>query len=112
MKSGFFAGAVMMTFFAPGGEVLRGGVAVGEEAGGLEHDVDAEVLPRQLRRILQRQHLELVLVDGDPVALGGDVGLQVAQDRVVLEQVGERRRVRQVVDRDDVDVAVDPWPRA
>ena len=47
------------------GDVLGGAVAVGEEPGRLEHDVDAEVLPRQLRRIAHRQHLELVAVDGD-----------------------------------------------
>ena len=40
----------------------------GEPAGALEHDVDAEVLPRQLRRVLLREHLELVAVDRDRVA--------------------------------------------
>ena len=110
--SGFFAGAVITTFFAPGRQVLRRIVAVGEQAGGLEHHVDAERLPRQLRRILHRQHLELVAVDRDPVAAGGDVGLEVAEDRVVLEQVRQRLGVRQVVDRDDVDAACRPWRRA
>ena len=90
VTSGLLAGAVMMTFLAPAVEVLGGAVAVGEEAGRLEHDVDAEVLPRQLRRVLQREHLELVAVDRDAVALGRDVGLEVAENRVVLEQVRER----------------------
>ena len=88
------------------GEVLGRGVAIGEDAGRLEHHVDAEVLPRQLRRVLHRQDLELVVVDGDPVALGGDVGLQVAEDRVVLQQVGEGVGRGEIVHRDDVDVAV------
>ena len=86
--------------------MLGGGVAVGEEAGRLEHDVDAEVLPRQLRRIAQRQHLELVAVDRDAVVLGLDVRVQVAEHRVVLQQVRERVRARQIVDRDEVDVLV------
>ena len=112
VKSGFLAGAVMITFFAPGGQVLRGAVAIGEEPGRLEHDVDAEVLPWQLRRVLHRQHLELVLVDRDLVAARADVRLQVAEDRVVLEQVRERRGVRQVVDRDEVESLRRRAPRA
>ncbi len=103
MRSGLFAGAVMTTFFAPAARCLAAAVAVGEDAGRLEHDVDAEGLPRQLRRILQREHLELVAVDGDAIALGRDVGLEVAQNRVVLEQVGERFSGSQVVDGDDID---------
>ena len=38
--------------------------------------------------------------------------LQVAEDRVVLEQVRERVRVGQVVDRDEVDVRCRPARRA
>ena len=45
------AGAEITTFLAPAVEVLGGVVAVGEEAGRLDHDVGAEVAPRQLRRI-------------------------------------------------------------
>ena len=86
------------------GEVLGGAVAAGEDAGRLEHDVDAEVLPRQLRRILDRQHLELVAVDGDSFAAGLDVGVQVAEHRVVLEQMRERGGVGEIVDRDEIDV--------
>ena len=55
-------------FLRAGRDVLRGVVAVGEEAGRLEHDVDAQILPGQLRRIAQRQDLELVAVDRDGVA--------------------------------------------
>ena len=93
-------------FLGAGSDVLRRGVAIREEAGGLEHDVDAEVLPRQLRRIAQRQDLERVAVDRDRVVLGLDPGVQVAQDRVVFQQVRERCRAGQIVDGDEVDVLV------
>ena len=63
--SGPLAGAVMTTFFAPAARCFAAASRFGEQPGRLEHDVDAEVLPRQLRRIAQRQHLELVAVDGD-----------------------------------------------
>ena len=106
VMSGFFAGAVMTTFFAPAAMCFAASSRLVKMPGGLEHDVDAERLPRQLRRILDREHLELVAVDGDAVAARGDVGLQVAEDRVVLEQVRQRLGVGQVVDGDDVDPAV------
>ncbi len=48
-----------------GGQVLGRAIAVGEDPGGLEDDVHAQVLPGQLRRVLDRQHLELVAVDRD-----------------------------------------------
>ena len=38
-----------------GGEMRGGLVAGGEDAGAFERDVDAEFLPRQLRRILDRR---------------------------------------------------------
>jgi hypothetical protein len=40
------------------------------------------------------------------VVAGRDFVLQVAQDRVVLEQVSQRRRAGQVVDGDKIDVVV------
>ena len=46
-----------------GVEVLLRALAVGEEAGRLEHDVDAEVAPRQRRRDRARRALDLVAAD-------------------------------------------------
>ena len=89
-----------------GGDVFGRGIAIGEEPRRLEHDVDAQVLPRKLRRIAERQHLEHIAVDRDAVALDFDLGFQVAEHGVVLQQMGERRGVGQVVHRDEVDVLV------
>ena len=47
-----FAGALMITFLAPAVDVGAGLLGVGEDAGRLEDDVDAEVAPRQRRRVL------------------------------------------------------------
>ena len=104
--SGPFAGAVMTTRLAPALMCLAAAVAVGEQAGRLEHDVDAEVLPRKLRRVAERHHLEDIAVDGNAVALHFDLRLQVAEHRVVLQQVRERGGVGQVVHRDEIDVLV------
>jgi len=78
--------------------------SVREAAGGLEHDVDAEVFPRQLRRLLLGEDLDLVAVDGDAVRAGADVSGIGAVHRVVLEQVRERLGIRQVVDGDEVEI--------
>ena len=87
-----------------GGEVLRGVVALGEEAGGLDHHVGAHVAPRQCRRIALREHLQLVAVDDQAVVGEVDLALERAEDRVVLEQMRERLRVGDVVHTDPVDV--------
>ena len=50
VMSSSLAGAEMITFFAPAVMWPFGLVRLGEEAGGLDHDVDAERLPRQLGR--------------------------------------------------------------
>ena len=52
----------MTTFFAPGVEVLLRAVALGEEAGRLEHDVDAEVAPGHRGRVALGERLHLVAV--------------------------------------------------
>jgi hypothetical protein len=89
-----------------GGQMLRGALAVGEDAGAFEHHIDAEVLPRQLRRILDRQHLELVAVHGDAVRRRLDVGVEVTEHRVVLEKVRERRGIGEIVHRHEIKVLV------
>ena len=103
---GAFGGRGDDDFLRTGLDVLGCRVAVREEPRRLEHDVDAEVLPRELRRVAERQDLELVALDRDAVAARLDCRVQVPQDRVVLEQMRQRRGVRQVVDRDEVDVLV------
>src|SRR3954454_7475720 len=84
--------------------MLGGVVAVGEEAGGLDHNLYAQVAPGQRGRVLLGEHLELLAVDEDRVVGGLHLTRERAEDRVVLEQVGERARVGDVVDPDPVDV--------
>ena len=63
--SSFLAGALMMTFWAPASMWARAFVGVGEDAGRFEDDLDAEVAPRQRRRILLGEDLDLAAVDDD-----------------------------------------------
>jgi hypothetical protein len=94
----------MITFFAPASTWALALVAVGEEAGGLQHDVRTEVLPRQVRRVALLERGEALAPHRDGVTGCLHLALEAAEDRVVLEQVGQGRVVRQVVDADDLDV--------
>jgi hypothetical protein len=77
---------------------------VGEEAGGLHHDVDTEVAPLQGGGVALREGSDLGAVDDDRALRGGHVRVEPTEDRVVLEQVRERGVVGEVVDPDDLDV--------
>ena len=81
---------------------------VGEDAGGLDDDVDAKVTPGQRgRAFLDLQRLDLGVADDDGVlAFQADVVGQPAQDRVELQQVRQCRVVGQVVCRDQLDLGV------
>ena len=57
-----------------------------------------------LRRVLLGEDLDAVAVDGDAVGIVRDVAVVGAVHRVVLEEVRERLGVREVVDRDEVEV--------
>ena len=95
--------------FGTGFEVLGGTVAVGEEPGRLDHDAHTELTPRQLCRIALGEHLERLAVEVDLVADRLDVAGKRPKHRVVLEQVGERVGVGDVVDGHEVDIEL-PLP--
>ena len=107
-----FAGAEMITFFAPGGEVALGLLALGEQARRLDHVVDAQLLPRQLGGRLGADDRDLLAVDDQHVVgflvgarlLRADLAGELLLRRIVLQQVGEVVGGNDVADRDDLDV--------
>ena len=87
-------------------EVLGGILALREEAGRLEHDVDAEIAPAERGGIRLVQDEDLVAVD-DEAVVGELEGARVgAEDRVVAQQVRQRVVVGEVVDGDPLDVGL------
>ena len=88
-----------------GGDVRAGLGLRGEEAGAFEHDVDAQILPRQLRRIALGADLDPVAVDDEVAAIDADLARKPAVCGVVLRQVRVRFRIAEIVDRDDLDLA-------
>jgi hypothetical protein len=77
---------------------------VAEDTGRLHHDPHAHLAPWQGRRILLGADAHLASVDENRFALVGDLGVENAVDRVVLEEVGQRLGVREVVDRHHLDL--------
>ncbi len=90
-------GAERMTFLAPAARWPLA-FSFGEEAGGFDHVINAQGLPRKLPRLLGgHDALDLVAVDHESVVLflggvallGLDLVLELAMHRVVLHLVGE-----------------------
>src|SRR5206468_10940933 len=73
--------------------------------GRLEHDVDAELAPRQRSRIPLGQHPHLEVAGADHAVADRHLLAQRTERRVVLQQVSHRLRVTEVVRRDDLEVA-------
>jgi hypothetical protein len=85
-------------------DVRLGLVGIGEDAGRLEHDVDAEIAPRQGGGILLGEDADVAPVDDDRAVARPDVAVVGAVRRVVLEEQGVHLGVDQIVDGGDLDV--------
>ena len=86
------------------GDVLLGVLGLGEAAGRLDDDVDAELAPGEVGGVALFEDLDGLAADGDRVVVVRDVVAQRAADGVVLEQVGEGLVVGEVVHRHDFEV--------
>ena len=98
-----------------GGEVALGLLHIGEQAGGFDHQVHAQRLPRQLRGVLGADDLDLLAVDHQHIVLGlvgggllgADRAVEAALGGVILEQVSEVVRRNDIAHGDDFDVLAD-----
>src|SRR3546814_10357460 len=62
-------------------------VAVGENAGAFQRDVDLQYLPRQLGRIALGGHLDPAAADIDGVVPGLHLAVETAMHAVIAEQM-------------------------
>ena len=106
VMSSLVAGAEMMTFLTVVPRWAFAFSAVGEEAGGLDDDLCADGGPVELGGVALGEDLDFFAVDGDGVGVGGYGLLEIAEDGVVLEQMGEGRGGGEVVDGDELDVGI------
>src|SRR5690606_34398109 len=95
-------------------DLLRAGIgvllnllALGEDTGRFDGDVDREILPGQVRRIALREDADLLAID--PKARLGrlDAPWIAAEHRVVFEEVRERPGVGDVIYGDDLEAVTD-----
>ena len=110
--SGSVAGAEITTFFAPASRCFCAPSRSGEEPGRLEHDVHAEIAPRQRGGIALREHAHLLAGRAEDAVGELDVALERAERRVVAQEMRHRLRVAEVVQRDDLEVGAERVLRA
>jgi len=93
-------------------EVLLRPVTAREEPRRLEHDVDAEVAPWQVRGVALGEHLHLLAARVDDAVAERDLAREGTERRVVLQEVRHRGGITEVVDRDDLYVRPERLLRA
>src|SRR4029077_20566503 len=84
-------------------DVHAGFGRIGEESGRLDDDVHAEVFPGQLGGVSVAHELHAAAADDDVVPLHRHGRAKSTQRGVVLQEMGERVRVADVVDGDDIE---------
>jgi len=82
----------------------RGLLLGGEDAGAFEHDLDTQLLVRQLGGVLDRRHLEGLVAGRDHVAIDGHFMGELAVHAVIAQQVRIGLDRTQIVDRHHFDV--------
>mmetsp|Transcript_41390 Transcript_41390/g.163016 ORF Transcript_41390/g.163016 Transcript_41390/m.163016 type:complete len:229 (-) Transcript_41390:277-963(-) len=87
--------------------MLAGALLVNEDSGGLDDNVDAELLPRQLKGVPAADNLDRLFVHGDLIITGDlDISVKGAEDGVVLEEMGSGLNAGGVVDGNNLHLAV------
>jgi hypothetical protein len=89
-------------------EMLRRRLALGEEAGAFERDIDLQALPRQLGRVALGQHLDLAAAGVHPALAGGDLAVEAAMDAVVFQEMRVGLDRTQIVDRNHLEIVDAP----
>ena len=77
--------------------------AFGEETGGLEDYVNAQVLPGEVLGVTLSEDLDFLAVNNQCAFLDLNLCVEATHDRVVLEQVCQGLNIGEVVDCDDLE---------
>ena len=86
--------------------MLRGVLRVRETARGFDDDLNAEGTPVEFRRVFDCEDFDPARPDDDGIAVDFYVFVQSAENGIVLREMGERLRVGEIVDRDELDVRI------
>ena len=86
--------------------VLLGVVGIGEPSRRLNHHLRPHGVPGQSGRVFFFEYLDCLAVDRNAVGARGNLIGKIAQNRVVLQKMGQSFGIRQIVDRDEVQVRI------
>ena len=100
------AGAVMLHFFYRPTQMLFGQLGLGELAGRLDDDLRADRRPVKFGGIFLGEDLDLLAIDADGIGAGGNLVRKVAKDGIVLQQMGERLGISEIVDGDEFQAGI------
>ena len=84
--------------------MLRGLLPARELPGRLDHRIHAQLRPRKCRGLLHREDAGAAVLRDDMSVLERERATEPTHHRVVTEQVDERSRVEDVVDRHHFDI--------
>mmetsp|Transcript_7705 Transcript_7705/g.13166 ORF Transcript_7705/g.13166 Transcript_7705/m.13166 type:complete len:221 (-) Transcript_7705:282-944(-) len=95
-------------------DVLAGSRGVNEDTSGLNNNVNAKLLPWGLQRVTSGNDLEGLrqALNSDHVTIKLDVGSELAEDGVVLEEVSSELRAASVIHSDELEIGVFPAGKA
>src|SRR5712691_856090 len=74
-------------------------------ASALDDIVHAELTPGEFGRVLLREHLKRIVVNDHAIAIATDGTWVNAVHAIVFEEVGQMRRVGEIIDGDHVKVS-------
>ena len=86
--------------------VLLGVIGIGKAAGRLNHNLRAHRFPGQRSRVFLFEYLNGLAIHRNAVRTRGNLVRKVPQNRVILQKVGQRFRIRQIVDCYEVQVRI------
>src|SRR5271165_4028205 len=81
-------------------------LGLGELSRGLDDDLRPYRRPVQLRRVLLGEDLDLLAIDGNRVRLSGNLVGKIAQDRVVLQKMGQCLGIGEIVDGNEIQIRI------
>src|SRR6266478_4705576 len=81
-------------------------MGVGKTPGRLDYDLRPHRFPGQLGGILLGENLDGLGIDRNAVGARGNLMRKVAKDRVVLEQVGQRFGIGEIVDSYELEIRI------
>ena len=90
----------------PTREMLGCLLVAGKEPCALQHEINAELTPRQFCRIAFRKHLDAIAIDDNRIAVHRNGSREAAMRRVKARQMSVGLWIAEVVDGNDVDFLI------